>query len=86
INNAYQYLKHNNFLKDKWCIIQIHNDDNLCFARTLLVARVYIHKKDPNTVYKWERHLCFMQPVGNEQIEEDVFGANDNGVTCLFGK
>uniref|UniRef100_A0A915IBM1 Uncharacterized protein n=1 Tax=Romanomermis culicivorax TaxID=13658 RepID=A0A915IBM1_ROMCU len=35
IHNAHQYLKHNDFLKDKLCIIQIHNGDNLCFARAL---------------------------------------------------
>uniref|UniRef100_A0A915KCR5 Uncharacterized protein n=1 Tax=Romanomermis culicivorax TaxID=13658 RepID=A0A915KCR5_ROMCU len=35
------------------------------------------------------RHICFMQPVGNEQIEKDVFETNVNGVddddnnTCL---
>uniref|UniRef100_A0A915IKM2 Uncharacterized protein n=1 Tax=Romanomermis culicivorax TaxID=13658 RepID=A0A915IKM2_ROMCU len=54
IHNAHQYLKHNNFLKDKCCIIQILNDDDLCYARALIVARAYIHKKDPNAVYKWE--------------------------------
>uniref|UniRef100_A0A915JU32 Uncharacterized protein n=1 Tax=Romanomermis culicivorax TaxID=13658 RepID=A0A915JU32_ROMCU len=59
IHNAHPYLKHNDFLKDKRCIIQIHDDDNLCFARALLVARAYIHKKDPNTVYKWENPLNF---------------------------
>uniref|UniRef100_A0A915IYS7 Uncharacterized protein n=1 Tax=Romanomermis culicivorax TaxID=13658 RepID=A0A915IYS7_ROMCU len=51
IHNAHQYLKHKDFLKDKQCIIQIHNDDNL-------------------------GHLCFMQPVGKEQIEEDMLQAN----------
>uniref|UniRef100_A0A915HQ66 Uncharacterized protein n=1 Tax=Romanomermis culicivorax TaxID=13658 RepID=A0A915HQ66_ROMCU len=50
IHNAHQYLKYNDFLKDKHCIIQIHNDDKLCFARALIVSRAYVHKKDPNTV------------------------------------
>uniref|UniRef100_A0A915KXY1 Uncharacterized protein n=1 Tax=Romanomermis culicivorax TaxID=13658 RepID=A0A915KXY1_ROMCU len=45
IHNAHQYLKHNNFLKDKHCIIQINNIDHLCFARALAIARAYVHKK-----------------------------------------
>uniref|UniRef100_A0A915K1U8 Uncharacterized protein n=1 Tax=Romanomermis culicivorax TaxID=13658 RepID=A0A915K1U8_ROMCU len=136
IHNAHQYLKHKDFLKDKPRIILIRNEDNLCFARALVVARVYIHKKDMNAMYKWQSiqkfdkthvlqtkiakefmtltgltnyqgscgfhqweklqtvllpnyqikifskeqfkdlifrgHLCFMQPVGNEQVEEDT--------------
>uniref|UniRef100_A0A915IY14 Uncharacterized protein n=1 Tax=Romanomermis culicivorax TaxID=13658 RepID=A0A915IY14_ROMCU len=153
IHNAHQYLKHKDFLKDKHCIIQINNTDDLCFAPALVVARAYIHKKDQNAVYKWETiqksdkshllqtkiakelmtqaglashegscsfyqweklqtvllpnyqikissseqfkdlifrgHLCFMQPVGSEEIEEeeDVFETNEEGVndanTCL---
>uniref|UniRef100_A0A915L9L8 Bardet-Biedl syndrome 1 N-terminal domain-containing protein n=1 Tax=Romanomermis culicivorax TaxID=13658 RepID=A0A915L9L8_ROMCU len=84
IHNAHQYLNHNNFLKDKHCIIQIRNDDNLCFDRALIVARAYIHKKDLHTVYKWERHLCFMQPVGSKQVEEeDVFETNDEGLELM---
>uniref|UniRef100_A0A915HWJ0 Uncharacterized protein n=1 Tax=Romanomermis culicivorax TaxID=13658 RepID=A0A915HWJ0_ROMCU len=88
IHNAHQYLKHNDFLKDKCCITQINNTDDLCFARALAFARAHIHKKDPNTVYKWERHLCVMQHVGSEQVEEeDVFETGDEGVnddnTCL---
>uniref|UniRef100_A0A915ISU8 Uncharacterized protein n=1 Tax=Romanomermis culicivorax TaxID=13658 RepID=A0A915ISU8_ROMCU len=47
-------------MKDKHCIIQIY------------IARAYIRKKDPNPVDKWESHLCFMQPVGNERIEEEI--------------
>uniref|UniRef100_A0A915KCM2 Uncharacterized protein n=1 Tax=Romanomermis culicivorax TaxID=13658 RepID=A0A915KCM2_ROMCU len=45
IHNAHQYLKHNDFLKDKCCIIQINNTDDLRSARALVVARAYIHKK-----------------------------------------
>uniref|UniRef100_A0A915J8K0 Uncharacterized protein n=1 Tax=Romanomermis culicivorax TaxID=13658 RepID=A0A915J8K0_ROMCU len=65
IDNAHQYLKPNNFLKDKHCLIQFHNDDNLCFARPLVVARAYIHKKDLNTVHKWERLelMCVKEQV-----------------------
>uniref|UniRef100_A0A915JL20 Uncharacterized protein n=1 Tax=Romanomermis culicivorax TaxID=13658 RepID=A0A915JL20_ROMCU len=29
IHNAHQYLNHNNFLKDNYCIIQINNIDNI---------------------------------------------------------
>uniref|UniRef100_A0A915JZM8 Uncharacterized protein n=1 Tax=Romanomermis culicivorax TaxID=13658 RepID=A0A915JZM8_ROMCU len=35
IHNAHQYLKPNDFLKDKHCFLQINNDDNLHFAGTL---------------------------------------------------
>uniref|UniRef100_A0A915IP53 Uncharacterized protein n=1 Tax=Romanomermis culicivorax TaxID=13658 RepID=A0A915IP53_ROMCU len=72
IPNAHQYLKHNDFLKDKCCIIQINNTNDLCFSLALVVARAYI------------RHLCFMQPVDNKQIEEeDVFETNDDDDECL---
>uniref|UniRef100_A0A915HPL0 Uncharacterized protein n=1 Tax=Romanomermis culicivorax TaxID=13658 RepID=A0A915HPL0_ROMCU len=53
IHNAHQYLKHNDFLRDKCCIIEINNTDDLYFARALVVARAYIHKKDRNAMYKW---------------------------------
>uniref|UniRef100_A0A915JRI7 Uncharacterized protein n=1 Tax=Romanomermis culicivorax TaxID=13658 RepID=A0A915JRI7_ROMCU len=52
IHNAHQYLRHNDFLKDRHCIIQINNTDDLRFARALVVARAYVHKKDRNDVYK----------------------------------
>uniref|UniRef100_A0A915L874 Uncharacterized protein n=1 Tax=Romanomermis culicivorax TaxID=13658 RepID=A0A915L874_ROMCU len=54
IHNAHQYLKYNDFLKDECCIIQINNTDELCFARVLVVARAYIHRKDRNAEHKWE--------------------------------
>uniref|UniRef100_A0A915IVT7 Uncharacterized protein n=1 Tax=Romanomermis culicivorax TaxID=13658 RepID=A0A915IVT7_ROMCU len=38
IHNAHQHLKHNHFLKDNCCIIQINNNDNLCFARAFTIA------------------------------------------------
>uniref|UniRef100_A0A915K7P4 Uncharacterized protein n=1 Tax=Romanomermis culicivorax TaxID=13658 RepID=A0A915K7P4_ROMCU len=48
-NSQCSSILHKDFLKGKHCIIQIHNEDNLCFARALVVARAYVHKKDLNT-------------------------------------
>ena len=51
-HNKHRFIKHEQFLEKKRCIIQIRNDDNLCMARAIIVAIAYIHKHDPK--YQWE--------------------------------